>query len=323
MRRLMLDRTWLLLGLALAAGLLAAWSARQHLQQRVAQIEARGRMPMVQRLVAAYDLPAGTRLQAEHVAVRDIPGQYAAADTLAPERYGEIDGGMLDRPVRRGDPILPGHVARPSEPALSARLAEGRRAVTIPVDEINSLSGMLEPGDLIDLYVSFEHRRRRVTAPLLQGVLVLATGPRTLSGGQGGEAGGAAAAGYSAITLDTSPQDAVKLVAARQAGTLTAMLRHPRDTRSSGTAARGDLAALLGMQGQRRPPRRDRGVPVIYGDRPMARIPDLAAGAAEPEPEPDGAALFQVPAPEEVASAWMAWMQAARAGAHASAGEEP
>src|SRR5690606_30674432 len=121
-----------------------------------------------------------------------------------------------------------------ADPSLSARLTEGRRAVTMPVDEINSLSGMLQPGDLIDLYVSFEHRRRRVTAPLLQGVLVLATGPRTFADGERSQqAPGAGAGGYSAITLDTSPEDAVKLVAARQAGTITAMLRHPRDSRTS------------------------------------------------------------------------------------------
>jgi Flp pilus assembly protein CpaB len=299
------DRTWVLLGAAVAAGLLAAWSAREHLRERIAQIEAQSRAPTVRRLVAARDLPAGTRLDADHVAVRDIPAQYAAADTLPPERYGEVDGAMLDRPVSRGDPILPAYLARPTDPPLSSRLSEGRRAVTMPVDEINSLSGMLEPGDIIDLYVSFEHRRRRVTVPLLQGVLVLATGPRMLAGGAqdaGGNVGG-----YSAITLDVSPQDAVKLVAARQAGVVTAMLRHPRDVHASDAAARGDLASLLGLDPPR--PRARQSVPVIYGNRPLARIPDLGAAVSVPplatQPPQD------LPG-DDASGAWLEWAQAAR-----------
>src|SRR5690606_32836290 len=217
----------------------------------------------VRRLVAAHDLPAGTRLHADHVAIRDIPAQYAAADTLAPERFGEIDNAVLDRPVASGDPIVPAYVARPVDPPLSTRLAQGRRAVTMPVDEINSLSGMLEPGDLIDLYVSFEHRRRRVTAPLLQGVLVLATGTNTQ---QVHDAAQLRQGAYATVTLDAAPEDAVKLVAARQSGTITAVLRHPTDSVSTQKAVRGDLASLLEID-TAPPPAVRKKIPVIYGNK--------------------------------------------------------
>lgn len=287
------SRAWLIAAIAVAAGLLAAWSARQHLIERAEQIEARSRVPMVQRLVAAYDLAAGTRLQADHVAIRDLPAAYAASDSLPPARFGEIDGGLLSRPLRQGDPIVAAYVGRAAE-ALSAKLGDGRRAVTIPVDETSALSGMLAPGDLIDLYVSFEHRRRRITAPLLQGVLVLATGRQAL--GDDGEGRGA----FSSITLDVSPEDAVKLVAARQAGSVTAMLRHPSDDRATRAAARGDLAALLGID---QATRTEPDVPVIYGDRRVRGVPDLDGG--KPEAPPD-AGLFELDMPEAVASAWMA-----------------
>jgi len=173
------DRVWMIAAIAVVAGVFAAWSARQHLLERAALLEARARVPMVQRLVAAYDLSAGTRLQPDHVAVREIPAAYVASDALAPGRFGEIEGGLLSRALRQGDPIITAYVGSIAE-ALSSKVGEGRRAVTMPVDEISALSGMLAPGDLIDLYVSFEHRRRQITAPLLQGVLVLATGKQTL-----------------------------------------------------------------------------------------------------------------------------------------------
>jgi len=294
MARNLPDRFWMIAAIAVAAGLLAAWSARQHLIERAELLEARAKVPMVQRLVAAYDLAAGTRLQADHVAVREVPAVYAASDTLAPERFDEIDGGLLSRPLRQGDPIIAVYVGRVAE-ALSTKVGEGRRAVTIPVDETSALSGMLAPGDLIDLYVSFEHRRRRITAPLLQGVLVLATGRQTLGDDQEGRGG------YSSITLDVAPEDAVKLVAARQAGSVTAMLRHPADDRATRAAARGDLAALLGIERAERSTAPE--VAVIYGDRRVRVVPDLDGNQLDTSPD---VGLFEVDAPETVASAWMA-----------------
>src|SRR3546814_15321073 len=94
---------------------------------------------------------------------------------------------------------------------FSNRLGQGRRAITMPVDVINSVSGLLEPGDLIDLYVSFEYRRKRITAPLLQGVMVLATGGSTRTAGTRQSAG--AATCYH-VPLDPYQEDAIPLVAA-------------------------------------------------------------------------------------------------------------
>jgi len=294
MTRNLLDRAWLIATIAVVAGLLAAWSARQHLLERAELLEARSRVPMVARLVAAYDLAAGTRLHADHVAVREVPTTYAASDSLDPGRFGEIDGALLSRPLRQGDPIVVAYVGRAAE-ALSAKVGEGRRAVTLPVDETSAVSGMLVPGDLIDLYVSFEHRRRRITAPLLQGVLVLATGRQILGDEQDGRGA------YSSITLDVAPEDAVKLVAARQAGSVTAMLRHPSDDRATRAAARGDLAALLGID--RAAHNTVPEVPVIYGDRRVRGVPDLNSG---PSGSPPASGLFELDAPDAVVSAWMA-----------------
>src|SRR3546814_12825347 len=84
-----------------------------------------------------------------------------------------------DLPLRSGDPILPVHATAHEAGAFSSFLSSGRRAITMPVDAINSVSGLLQPGDLIDLYVSFAYQRRRITAPLLPGALVLATGANT------------------------------------------------------------------------------------------------------------------------------------------------
>jgi pilus assembly protein CpaB len=93
----------------------------------------------------------------------------------------------------------------------------------------------------------------------------------------------------------------VKLVAARQAGTLTAILRHPGDARADRRAARGDLASLLGVSDPPRAPAR-RAV-ILYGTS-GARALSAPAGAEGQVPRP-GNGWFDLPEGQALASAWM------------------
>lgn len=292
------SRSVLVLGLAILAGFVAAWAARQHIQGHVERLEAQSRIPMVSRVVAAHDLPPGIRLTVEHLATREFPVHLVPSDSLAPGRHEALIGLVLRHGLKAGDLIVPAHAQETVNVAFSAQLGEGRRAITMPVDAINSVSGLLKPGDLIDLYVSFDYQRRRITAPLLQGVLVLATGTQTLSiNEQNVTAGG----GYSTVTLDTSPEDAVKLVAARQAGTLTAVLRNPTDSLPTRKAVRGDLASLLGVANP--PPVRSASrAPVLYGNQQPRKVPRLVPEATVVR-NPSG--LFDLPDTQTLASAWL------------------
>ena len=257
--------------IALGSGLLAAWAARHHIQGRIEQIEAASRSPTVSRLVAAQDLSAGARLDADSLAVRQIPVQWDASAALAPDDFEAVAGSLLAHDLRRGDLLLNVHLAPAHRPALSGRVADGRRAITIPVDDISSQAGMLQAGDLLDLYVSFEHRGKRVTAPLLQGALVLATGSQpagALAGDDDTQPGT-----YATVTLDASPEDAVKLVAARQAGSITAILRNHRDGAPVSAATRGDLASLLKLDVGKAPEPR---IPVWYGDTAQDSAGEMA-----------------------------------------------
>ena len=282
-----------LAGLALLAGVLAAGSLTLHLKQRERELEARTQVTLVQRIVAARDLPAGTRLVADHLAVRDFPSQWVSRDALPATRHGELEGLVLTSALRAGDAVTPIHTHRP-QPAFSAQLAPGRRAITLPVDQVNSLSGLLQPGDLVDLYVSFDHQRKRLTAPLLQSMLVLATGRETRAGDPDGQ-------GFSTVTLDAAPDEVVRLVAARQAGTLTAILRHPDDSSPDLRAARGDLATLLGITSTPAPPRRK--AVVLYGAADARALPPWAGGPQGTPAWPNG--WFELPA-HEVPPGWAA-----------------
>src|SRR3546814_15395769 len=82
MRRFRFSRSAAMLLLALVAGLCAAWAARQYLQDRIQLIEARAKVPMAERIVAAHDLPAGTRLAPAHLVIRSFPAALVSSDSL-------------------------------------------------------------------------------------------------------------------------------------------------------------------------------------------------------------------------------------------------
>lgn len=288
-------RMLVLVTLALCSGVVAAWMAQQYIQDRITAIEAQSRVETEPRVVAAYDLPVGTKIESAHVAVREIPKDWIVSGSLRPEEFIQIEGQIVTVALKRGDPILWANTATASRKPFSEKINVGRRAVTMPVDSINSVSGMLVPGDLIDLYVSFEYKQRQITAPLLQGVLVMATGKQSRYSDSGEETS------FSTVTLDTAPEDAAKLVAARQAGTITALLRNPHDNQSSQKAIKGDLATILGIANP--PPQIKRRPAIVYGDKPSAKLPALVSDKEKSEPQDKG--VIDLPGQEDLVSAWI------------------
>jgi len=127
---------------------------------------------------------------------------------------------------------------------------------------------------------------------LQQSVPVLATGTQVEQSGTG-EAGRRS---FTTLTLDTTPEDAKRVIAAREVGKLTALLRAPGD-RAQVAEARDDAITLLGLA----PPLRQASplVPIIYGGAPLRDVPRLpllaapgtssAAGAAAVGDIPGGA----------------------------------
>jgi len=216
-------------------------------------------MPMVSRLVAAYDLPAGTQLEEVHLAVREIPEQWTSRASIDPLDLSSLLGATLLADVANGEALLRGHLTFTAPaPALASRLHSGQRALTVAAADLGGLADVLRAGDAIDIYVSFAHRQRELTVPLLQGMRVLMVGSEPEGESKGGS-----------ITLAATPDEAMRFVAARQSGVLTAMLRHRDDAAVVSGAAQGDLASLIGLEPE---PRVLPGVSIVYGDRLDSRL---------------------------------------------------
>jgi pilus assembly protein CpaB len=258
-------KTWIVLCVALAIGLLAALGARSYLANRMADLEYKVRGTRQELVVAKQLLKRGDRIGAERVAVRSIPSEFAHSNGIRPDDFTRVENRILAQDVQAGEMILFSMLEPKKPPTFSAHVANGRRAITVPVDEINSISGMLEPGDLIDLIVTLDQQGKKVTVPLMYSVAVMATGQRSLDDPKSGER-----RVYSTVTLDADPQQAQYLIVARETGRLTALLRNPEDrVANKGNAV--NLAALLGV-GVGITPGEARQIPVLYGGR-SGKIP--------------------------------------------------
>jgi len=256
-------RKWWLVGFIFALAVFFAFltlrSVHQYLDEEIQKVEAQSQIPMVPRVVFNRNLPAGTIIEREDLAIREMPLEYVSAQSMDPKDHAQLIGQMLKYTVHAGESAMPFHVEPVVQPAFSRRIQSGRRALSIAVDRVNSISGLIRPGDLIDIYVSFDYQRRKITAPLLQGVYVLATDQNTDEQGQ-------LSRGITTLTLDLSPEDAAKLVAAKQSAEITAMLRNPIDSDTSVKAVRNDIATLLGLRNPIENLNQGRRVNIIYGN---------------------------------------------------------
>jgi pilus assembly protein CpaB len=106
--------------------------------------------------------------------------------------------------------------------------------MTVNVDEINSVSHMVEPGNLVDLMLvlpgSGEGPNSQTVVPFLDQVKVLATGQKiTHDDPANSVAPEKRRISYSNFTLEVTPTEAARLALATELGKIRAVLRNEND----------------------------------------------------------------------------------------------
>lgn len=266
-RLLRLRPAWSWMLAFLAAGC-AAWAAQRYLDQQTERLRLAGRSVMVERLVAGQRLDAGVTLHPAHLALRQMPVEWMASHGLVPGDVARVTGKTLRWGLQAGEALTEMHLAEPPPVRLSERLAPGRRALTITVTQASTQSGLLQPGDRIDLFVALPRQGRRSTTSLLQDVVVLATGAEMDGDGL---AGSGVARAYRTVTLDVSQDDALLLLAARQEGDMVAILRASGDSGAGQLRRSVSLDQLLGIAAAPAPAE----PAVLYGNHRTLHVPPL------------------------------------------------
>ena len=228
---------WILFGVAIALGIGAVYLSNSLLKSRMAEIEetAKRGQQTIDVVVAKRDLQRGDAITEDAVAVRSMPKQYVQEAAIKPDQFGTFENQRLAVPIKRGEAMLTSEVEGNGVAVFSATLRKGLRALTFEVDAVNSISGMLRPGDRIDLIFTSRgsESAKEMTLPLLSNVQVLATDQNLTKrdDGTGKERN------FSTITLEVAPLDADRIIVAKASGTLTAVLRHPEDNARNSTVA--------------------------------------------------------------------------------------
>jgi pilus assembly protein CpaB len=191
-------------------------------------------VPMTGRsvLVAARNLPPGTLLREADVrwekwALSDVPDGYLMRGR---EKEDAGLGSVVRRAFVAGEPLLSGQMVAPGERGfLAAVLTPGMRAVAVGVDAVSAASGLIWPGDRVDMILTQSlgngdaDPRRAVGETFLRDIRVLSIDQRL------GEAmdGQAAPEGKAprTVTLEVTQQQAEMLKVATGLGSIALSLR--------------------------------------------------------------------------------------------------
>ncbi|MEL5848027.1 MAG: Flp pilus assembly protein CpaB [Candidatus Igneacidithiobacillus chanchocoensis] len=144
---------WLLLAIAILAGLGAAYLAISTLKSReqaaLERLSARQSGETIRAVVPIQNIPAGAVLDLAMVAARSIPADTAPSDVITPEMFDRYAGHRVNVPLVRGRPILTSYLS--DRRALADIVDPQKLAMTFTVDNISTLDGMLQPGDHVDV----------------------------------------------------------------------------------------------------------------------------------------------------------------------------
>lgn len=258
--------------LAAGAGLLAFdYLAQPHSQ--AAQIPPR---PVVVAL-----MPIGARQQISSGMVHTV---LRSADSIDPGSFSSVeavDGNVAFADIPAGAALTSSNTGRAAQMPSLIHLKTGTRAMSIPVDEVKDVSGLIQPGDHVDVYAI--PPRMGAETPrafeILQNVMVLAIG------GVIEPAAGASPGPQTqmrSVTLRVTPGQAKTLAVADLNATLRLALRPPGEPAHPGSTDAFVLPATSGSGS-------------VGGPIPMA-------AAAPPAPAPQPAAPAPAPAPANVSS---------------------
>jgi pilus assembly protein CpaB len=217
--------------LGILAGVTGSIAAGHVIQERALAAESalNARYQPSEVVVAARDLPAGQRLEAGMLALRRMPRDFLPSGALTRSQAKSIIGESLAIDLRRGDPLQAAIISSRDNQVLSNLVRHGERALTIPVDDMNSMAGLLGAGDVVDLYYSRNQGDAAILTPLLERVEVLAAGEAVADDKVASRRPADAVHGFSTLTILVSPEDAARVVLAQGTGTLTVLLRSPSD----------------------------------------------------------------------------------------------
>ncbi len=212
-----------ILVLALVFGLAAAWGVTNYLQKIKEDYRVSSDFKTV--VVAATNIPAKTTIKPEMLQIRELPREYIHKSAVPDIQ--DVSGKIATRDIRSGEQVLKDRFSPKGDvkQGLAHIIEEGRRATTIAVDSVSGLSGLLMPGDRVDVWSTVKTDDGVFTRMVVQNILVLAVNEKLYDG----ESRETVKEVPQTVTLAVTPTEARSLILAAEAGSVRLALRAPGD----------------------------------------------------------------------------------------------
>lgn len=209
--------------MAVVLGLIAVVLASQWIAQQTASNSGTV-------VVARIDVNLGTKLTSEMLT--SIPWPTGNVPTGAISDPNQLVGRVLRVSVQRDEPLLESKLAPiGTKGGLSAVVAEGKRAITVRVNDVIGVAGFALPGNYVDILVNTtddtrgtaSNKDQTISKTVLEHILVLAVAQEATRDDTKPKV-------VNAVTLEVTPEQAEKLDLARSVGSLSLVLRNQVDS---------------------------------------------------------------------------------------------
>jgi pilus assembly protein CpaB len=219
----MFQRRGILLVVAsLVLGSVAALAANSWVNKRLSANEEDDAKTVV---VAALDIPYGTKVSGRHLRIANLPPDSIPAGAFKDVKA--VEGAVATVEVSKGEVLLESRFAdHESGSTLAALVSKNMRAVTVRVDDVVGVAGFLLPGNRVDVLATKTDRRsnRASAETILRDIKVLAVDQTAATENNDPII-------VRAVTLELSPVQSEQLVKAKEEGKIQLTLRNPLDER--------------------------------------------------------------------------------------------
>jgi pilus assembly protein CpaB len=155
-------------------GLLAMFTVHHYIAVRT-QVAVK---PMSHLVIATADMSIGSIVTPTQVKAVSWPSDLVPPKALA--NLSDVEGRVLNESVSKGEPILMTKLApKGTSAGLAAMLQEGKRALSVRVDDVSGVAGFVHPGDHVDVLMDLAMpgaKDEHFSKTILQNVVVLSAG---------------------------------------------------------------------------------------------------------------------------------------------------
>jgi pilus assembly protein CpaB len=225
-------------GAIVVAGI-ATWAVFRTVEES----KANSRIATSPVVIATRDIAEGLVIDRLALAVAQWP-----VPTVPPGTFTSIDsvaGRVARVPIFNGEPLVPGRLAPAGTgPGLEVKISPGKRAMGVRVNDVSSMSGMIQPNSRVDIMITVNQSdeiERKSAKLFMSNMRVLAMGAQVQRGEDGRPIQTTVA------TLEVTPEESERLLVAQSQGQIQLVLRGYGDPDSVVTrgATSSDVAAVL------------------------------------------------------------------------------